>query len=269
MMGMMGAAPAVRRGARRNARDILSTLGLSAQFAMDAADAQSVISASTQKWLDLSGNGQDFFVGASLSATASDPTQVGAIGSRSKDTYWQFDGDDYLAYDTSLETWMNNVHKAAGKFSGFAWMWFGAENVAQGIMGDQGGVTSNLGFNFYRSGTNKLSFRTGNGTAAAISQSTALSVPGGQWTFCGVSFSEAVGASGLVFQIDGTQEVLSSAASSPSASAAGQNMKIGGFGNASNLLAAGSRMSMAVGTDAVWSAAELMAIYNATKARYA
>lgn len=245
-------------------QDAAVTIG---SISIDLANADCY--SSGQKVLDLSGNGFDFYIGADGSATVTDPTLVGTAGSLSKDTYLSFDGGDYLAYDSALEPWVNNVHKAGGKLSVQAWVWFGADGAAQGIISDQGGVTSNLGFAFYRSSTNKLAFRTGNGVGAAISVLTAMTVPSGQWVFCGLSFSEAVGAEGLILQINGTQEKFSSTAVTPSASSAGQNLKIGAFGSAANPLSNGSRLNAIDATEAVLSAAELMAVYDATKERYA
>ena len=87
--------------------DASLTSGL--QLCLDAGSASSY-DGSSQKWLDLSGNGQDFFRGADGSATTDDPTFNGSAGGLSSSEYFSLDGGDFFRYDAANTAAMNGVH---------------------------------------------------------------------------------------------------------------------------------------------------------------
>ena len=89
------------------------TTGL--KLCLDKGDANSY--ASGQSWLDVSGNGYDFFLGATGGAEASDPTSNGTAGGRSPEEYWSFDGVQFFRLASANPTWVNNFHKDNAKFT--------------------------------------------------------------------------------------------------------------------------------------------------------
>lgn len=104
--------------------DIITNLGLTTglKLCLDAGDANSYTSG--QQWLDTSGGGYDFDFGASASASSDDPTFNGVAGGLSSAEYMSFDGGDHFEYETTIATWMNNIHKNNAKFSWFAVQYF-------------------------------------------------------------------------------------------------------------------------------------------------
>jgi hypothetical protein len=221
--------PVARTGsllADLTAESLLTNLVL----ALDAGDSSSYTSG--QKWLDLSGNGYDFFVGADGSVTSSDPTFVGTAGAQSVDTYWLSDGSsgDYFAYDAANETWMTNVHKDNATVSFTAWIWLDAYGgVASGICATAG-VAATVGFAFNTSTTGELAFKVYNGTGTpALDIATTSLVPLRQWVFVGVGVDEAAATTKYRFRINASTITFNTAYSSPDAGAATNVMRVGGL----------------------------------------
>src|SRR5688572_18803052 len=78
------------------------------QLCVDSGDALSY-PGSGQKFLDRSGNGYDFFLGVDGTVESTDPTFTGEVGTGK--AYWALDGTAFFTYDTTNETWMQNIHK--------------------------------------------------------------------------------------------------------------------------------------------------------------
>lgn len=95
--------------------EAITTVGITSglQFALDAGDSNSY-SGSGQKWLDTSGNGQDFFLGADINVdVVDDPTFNGIAGGKSSSEFWTFEGDGAVplfTYDSAPETWMSGLN---------------------------------------------------------------------------------------------------------------------------------------------------------------
>lgn len=87
--------------------DILTTLGLTTnlKLTLDAGDNSSY-SGSGQKWLDVSSNGYDFFRGEDAT-TSNDPVFATNGGIEN----FNLNGNEWFAYDSANETWMENLHK--------------------------------------------------------------------------------------------------------------------------------------------------------------
>ena len=246
--------------------DIIRGVGLTSglKVCLDAGDAASYTSG--QSWLDRSGGGYDFFIGTTGSSTASDPTFNGTAGRLSNAEYFSFDGGDNFTYDSAIETWMNNLHKDSAVFTMLAWVYH-VTGTGGGLFGDNAGATTNVGIGWRATTGNVLRVNGGNGSGSIINQSTTATLTGSAWNFVAIAMTEA--SSGLLMQINGTQETFSAAYSSPTASDASITPQIAGMGSSQVLQASGARM----GAFAIWegvalTAAQLNTMREATRGRF-
>ncbi len=239
----------------------LGGLGLTAdlQFALDAGDAASYTTG--QKWLDLSGNGQDFFLGADGDATTTDPAFNGVAGGLSRNEYFSHDGGDYFTYDTTNEAWMETLHKAGAVFSFVCWINIGSFGAEQGILSTRS-AGSTIGAMVRVQASSAVNLLVTNGGTVVRSQSSAATLAAGAWRMAAVSIDESVGTNGLIIGVNSSYTLASSTYSSPASGNASNTMTIG------NLLSSGSRLGMAAMWDRALSQAELVAVYQATRGRY-
>lgn len=249
----------------------LRRLGLvsGCKLMLDPADAASF--SGGQTWSDISGQGNDFYRGASNIGGADDPTQVGTNGDLAGTTYWSFDGGDFLTLASgSNPNWINSIHKSGGKCSIAAWVYVGTGSTNQAIIGTNGDVSTNIGFSLRAGSTNKLNFNTRNGSAASINLSSSGSITAGAWTFCGLSFDEGAGASGTAMVVNGVASLHNGAATSPSAAAATYPAQIGSSGaGASGMLTNNSRLGLLLAWDNVALGANaLLALFEETRGRF-
>lgn len=246
------------------------TTGL--KLCLDAGDINSVASGTQDKWLDTSGNGYDFFRGTGTGSDAADPTFNGVVGSQSSSEYWGFDGGDWFTYDTTNETWMQNVHKDGAKFAFAFWFYMTAYAPGESpyLAADNAGSTSKIGFNInVRDASPVVRFGVTNGTGSvARNIDSTATVSTNQWTFIGMTIDEAADAA--TCQINATQNATAASYTSPSASAATHTMAIASNANAgSSVPPNGSRMaSVTMWESAVPTATELLTLYNTTKAKF-
>lgn len=214
--------------------DILSTAGFTTnlKLCLDAATISSY--AGGQSWLDLSGGGYDFFRGADGTSDAAEPTFNGAINGGSSSEYWSFDGGDYFTYDTTNETWMENLHKNNAIFSWIIVAYIGAGSTAQAMIGNASGVGGGIGIGIYVSSADAYKFRALSASAQSdLTHGTTVTT--GAWHFFGGAVNEATGANGSRLVLDGTATQYTSTYTTPSASNASNTLKIGRGGNGSNL----------------------------------
>lgn len=264
----IGAAPSWR-GA--NALYVARKLGLTSglKLVLDAGDVASYPGAG-QSWQDLSGNGYDFFLGATNGATTDDPTFNGAAGGLSAGEYWSFDGGDKFRYDTANETWMNNLHKDNALFSMAAWV-FPAASALHYFFGTNGVFLTNIGINWRATTANGNMFcEVGNGSGSAALTASAFATPfaAGQWRFVAVSLNEAASA---FFFLNNAVATAPAAANftSPSASNATYTAEVAAAGNAAGLAPNGARMAIFMAWEGVaLTAGQLRALFNATRGRF-
>jgi hypothetical protein len=241
------------------------------KLCLDAGDANSY-SGSGQSWLDTSGNGYDFFRGATSASAADDPTFNGTAGRRSSGEYWSFDGGDFFRYDSANETWMNNLHKDNAIFSAAAWVY--VVNVAAGNDGSVFGTCDHAvtnGVKFILDENELPYIAVWSTTGSVLISGTGTSLGLNAWHFMSVSLDEAVGANGGRFVIDGTTTTFTSTYTSPGTGAAGYTMEIGAGGNAAaaGMMPSGTRMGMlAIWEGAVLTQTQLLALYQATRGRF-
>lgn len=246
-------------------------LGLASnlRLCLDAGDDASY--SSGQSWLDTSGNGYDFFRGADGSATATDPTFNGTAGRRSSGEFWSFDGGDYFTYDTTNETWMQNLHKNNAIFTAVAWFYCAAVNGS--IFGNDQSLETNIGTDFIiGAGATSLVLgvrkgSTGNALAVLSTDLGLGTLTTSVWSMCSISVDEGA-ATGLM-GINGSFASFTSTYTSPSASNATNTMQIGANGNGQRILPNNSRLaSLMMWEGRALSQGELQALFQATRVRF-
>lgn len=258
----------------KKAIDVVRYLRLTSglQLCLDAGDAAS-LPASATSWLDLSGNGFDFFLGTDATAQATDPSINGTAGQLAAGNYLGFDGGDYLTYDAANETWMNSLHKDNALFTLLFWVYFGTAPAAgvNRIFGNCGATPSAAnGIRFLidnPSGSVLFQVFKTDASLAENVNSGATTVTGGAWYQIAISVDEA--ADSGFFGINGTAVTFSAAYTTPAAGDATFTTQIGAGGNNNSPLSANSRMAMA----AAWSGralsqGEVSAFFNATRGRF-
>lgn len=233
------------------------------RLCLDAGDASSY--SSGQKWLDRSGGGYDFFLGADGTVSATDPTFNGGAGQASANEYFSVDGGDYFTYDTTNETWINNLHKDGAKLTILTWVYRNGAGAC-GWLGTSGNNTSNVGIEYMVFGGAAL-FRVCKGSAGYALSNSATTVNDTAWNFVAVSIDEAA-ASGF-WNINGGVTTFDPTFTTPSAANATYTANIGALGNASTPPASGNRIAAV----AVWEGVSLTqdqvaALRAATRRRF-
>lgn len=255
----------------------IQSLGLTSglKLCLDASDVDSY-GGSGQSWLDTSGNGYDFFRGTTAASQSTDPTFNGVAGAQSSAEYWSFDGGDRFTYDTTNESWMENVHKNNAKFACAAWVRVPDSGSRQCLVGDHGDSTSEIGFSIDilepspslqpRFVVNKAA----GGSTTAFNFAHGSTLTANAWQFLAVRIDE--GASEAMIQIQDDQDTGSGAYSSPSSSNASRTLQIADNGLSSGFpqpFSNGARLaniSMWEGT--IPTVADMVSLYNATKAKF-
>lgn len=233
--------------------------GLSAnlKLCLDVGDPASY-PGSGQPWLDRSGGGYDFNMGATSSAEASDPTFNGVAGRHADDTYWSFDGGDAFTYDSANETWMNALHQDNAVFTVFALTYLSAAGTAP-LFGDNGGASTTTGLylNYDNASMGIFISKSVAGTPA-LNKATDAGVTRSVWSAIGLSLNEAGGNVSFfwkngAFMTVGGSNTFDAAYSAPSAGAASNTFQICGYGGggASSPVPSGFRIACF----ALWSGA--------------
>jgi hypothetical protein len=258
---------------------VIRKLGLSdgLKLCLDAGHEASLPAAST-KWLDLSGNGYDFFRGTTIGAEASDPTINGTPGRRSSGEYLSSDGGDSLLYDAVNETWMNNLHKSTGKAGIAAWVFVPTSPMANSIFlfstcnsiaGSQHGMI----FVPSRSSDGLSVFQVLNASGTYVHDTAFANTAAIQnsWNFYGFAWDFSLaGVSNLTWCVNTTRRTITSAAPTGAYSGtnASQTMRIG-TQQAGSPLPNGARL----GQIAMWESVRpdlgsFAALFEATRGKY-
>jgi hypothetical protein len=209
---------------------IIDGLGLTTnlKLCLDSGDSASYDPAvQTDKWLDTSGNGFDFFRGTGTGSDAADPTFNGTAGGLSSSEYFSYDGGDFFNYDTTNETWMNNLHKNNAIFSIFSVVYRPGGNTNNILLTTRANSTTSVGIDLYLFATNVIRLRQGNGTTIQTVNSGGV-LPTSSFVSVGFSYNEATPI--LRRNINGTSSSATPSYTSPSASNAGATTCIGALG---------------------------------------
>src|SRR3990167_6066128 len=252
---MFAPSPGVFRTAQQHrnwrgldAQQIIARLGLGTglQVCLDAGDATSAPSSATS-WVDISGNGYDFFLGTTSGADATDPTQTGTVGALTSGEYFSSDGGDLFTYDTTNETWMQNLHKDNAAFT-FVVLKYLAIGADSGIFGTALNATE-IGTSVFFDSNPRIVLQirnaTGGGTNALQIFSSVVATA--KWHFLAGALDEANDVTSFV--TNATNTLTTAAYTSPSASNATRTMQIGAIGGSSVPMASSNRMAIFL----VWS----------------
>lgn len=230
---------------------------------LDAGDADSYTSG--QKWLDRAGSGYDFFVGADGSATSTDPTFNGVAGAASSAEYFSFDGGDYFTYDTTNESWMDNIHKNNAKFTFITWIF--PVSFAATFYASTGSATNQVGFVLGFSGGGAMTFQVFNGSGTAAYAQNGSTVSASAWQMLGTSIDEENNA--RIYSLNAAISTGTATYSSPSSSASAAAMKIGARADGNARIGNTSRMAVfAAWEGRALSASDLQTIFYATRRRF-
>lgn len=258
--------------------DVILNLGLTTglQLCLDSGDSLSYTSG--QSWLDRSGNGYDFFLGADGSATATDPTFAGAVGDQS--AYWSFDGGDYFRYDSTNEAWMNRLHQNNAIFTIVSFCFPAIPNgvpaTNRTLLATNGGHVSSpaIGIGVDPDGN----IRVSNGPSSpanVLSASPTSKANDLAWNMTGISLDEASGAGGSFCYLNGAYNQVSGSDTfngtytSPSASDASYKMEICARGNALLPVGSGTRLScLAIWDGIILTKVNMDSIWDAMRGRF-
>lgn len=217
----------------------ITTAGLTTnlQLCLDAGDIASY-TGSGLKWLDVSGNGCDFFKGDD--GTTHAPTFVGFPGDRG--SYWFLNGSAFFRYDTTNETWMQNLHKNNAIFSYVALIYRNSSSPS--LFGDS---ANGAGTGIHCA--NSRDINVFNGSSPVISKSGDTLLTSLAWNFVGGSLNEATGSGGGFHYLNGAYnqvggaDTFDSTYSSPSSLGALATLEIGAAGGGSEPSGSGTLLS--------------------------
>ena len=257
--------------------DDIVTAGFSTNLkvVLDAGAADSYTSG--QKWLDLAGSGYDFFRGVSASAASDDPTHNGTAGDLSDAEYFSFDGGDHFVYDSTNESWMNDMHKDNAAWTMCIWMYRTTDSDNAFVCTASGHPA--VGLNWYQDGASpgRINLAVTNGSDYTLAE-TRTSDGGGleldEWQMVSVSLNEATGSGGGILQVNdaggATSNTFDSSYSSPSTSASTQQFQLGAFysGPSVRMKSGGRYGGFFVWGGTALSAANITSVFDATKARW-
>jgi len=255
-------------GGNQSLYDIINGLGLTTnlKLCLDAGDDASYDPAvQTTKWLDTSGNGYDFFRGATGSSEGSDPTFNGSAGGLSSSEYWSFDGADYFTYDTSNETWMENLHKNNAVFSFVVAFYKPASNSLIRIFSTNS-ATNAVGIRILTTNVGNVTLVVSNGATTQIFVNLTSASPSG-WNVLALSYTESSGSWSAI--LNGTTYSGTQTYTSPSASASTQTAKIGTVNGTSSINSSGTLYAChAMWEGTALTSTNLTDLYDGIKGRF-
>jgi hypothetical protein len=244
--------------------NILQDLGLmgTTDVVVDAGDSSSY-PGTGQTLFDLSGNGNDYYLGLTSSATATDPTFNGTAGVADEGTYFSFDGGDLFTM-TAAKTFYHPWSKAGGKFTiGAIWYspgWsfgnfqslMGCAYAGQGINFGTSAITGNIYCEYYPDG--------------AFPNSVSSSIqPAAGWHFSAISFDDP--ALLADFQVDGSavQRSINDVTSTVNPS---EELSIGAWAERTDrTMMSGGRIAAIFARSTSTSIADLATLYSEIKSR--
>lgn len=253
-------------GGNQTLYQIIDGLGLTTNLkvCLDAGDSASYDSSvQTNKWLDTSGGGYDFFRGTSSSGDVAEPTFNGSTAGLSSAEYWSFDGGDRFTYDTTNETWMQNLHKD-GAISSMICMFY---NLGSGnTYNHLANCSSTTGIIFSKPSSNTLRLFIRNLAGATVFQylSAATKTAAG-WTYMAYGMDEP--ANSLVVKFDDNDESTTCTYVNPSNGSAQYTTTLGS--NTNSHYPSGARMAcFAAWEGTALTSQNLTDIYDALKGRF-
>lgn len=257
--------------------EIITSLGLTGnlKLCLDAGDGASLPAASAS-WLDRSGNGYDFFRGTTAGAESSDPTINGTANNRSSAEFLSFDGGDTLKYNTTPETWMNNLHKEGALFSYGIWINPGTvvpnlQYAMGSATGGNGSTPPGVAAQINQNGQVGFLCQRAPGAAAFLLDSN-MYATAGKWQFLGGTINENGGAGASFLQLGDNTQFFNGSYSSPSASSTSSFSIGSGGGNVGTSNApvvSGTKIAQVMFWEGVGlTQPQLDSVYQITRNRY-
>lgn len=255
---------------RETLLEAIKNLGLTAnlQLCLDSGDAASYDPAvQTAKWLDTSGNGYDFFRGTSGSGDTAEPTFNGQAGILSIAEYWSFDGGDYFLYDTTNETWMQNLHKNNALFTIFGIAYSPNLTSSQYMFATRGSTGVGMTANFVRGSTGKPLLFVANAAGTALLVDSTLSPKNTAWNSVGISVNEATSSG--IFTVNNSSQTFTSTYTSPSTANAAATGTIGATGGGATPNPNNARLAcLAIWEGIALTSTDLLNLHNAMAGRF-
>jgi hypothetical protein len=238
------------------------------RLCLDAGDVASAVSSSATKWLDTSGNGYDFFRGTTVSSEASDPTLNGTPGGLSNE-YYSGDGADLFTYDTTNETWMDDLAKSGTTVSLAGWFYLPADSSTYMISTQKTGSPQGLLWGYSgTANTHQLLLRSSINTDIAVATSGAnISTTTPRWVYMHFSGTHGAG-NAFTLCIDGVITTGTYPADTYGTGTPGP-MRLMISNSAGASAPNGTRMALlAAWTGVAHTSTQMQATYNATKGRF-
>lgn len=213
------------------------TLATGLELALDAGDGDSWPAPGTgQLWIDTSPQGNDYTLGLTNLATASDPTFNGTANGRSATEFFTFDGGDI--FSAPAATSFPNLHKDGAVFTIVAIVKVPAAATLQRIAGtinSDPAAAGATGIALDYAANGKLSLKVRNAGAVVLNATSGDVVSPGAFRFIALSVNEPGGAGASLFKIgeDGNTYFDATYASP----AAGASQTFFDIGNSHDLLA--------------------------------
>ena len=267
----MSAIQQMMVGSSRGGTTLMSALTTAAlttnlKLCLDAGDSASYDpGVQTDKWLDRSGGGYDFYRGLGTGVEVQDPTFNGGAGAL--ESYWGFDGGDYFTYDTTNEAWMETLHKNGAIFSAVMFYYSSGDAYLLGTDAFTGtGICINI--------DTAINVAVSNASTPVLEKSSDTELETGRWHMVGISITENGGASGGFFYADGDYSQVAASDTwnpnytSPSAGAASNPMRVG-LGIYAGKNDSGTRVScLAVWQGTALTKANMDTIWSAMRGRF-
>lgn len=162
---------------------------------------------------------------------------------------------------------MEGLHKDNASASFVGWAYFPSSG-AEGIIGTANAADAD-GAHLSKATGNALNWGVRGSSATALSLVSTAKFNLAEWNFFGVGINEATGANGADLVVNGVAQSFTSTYSSPSASAATRALGLAAR-NGAGLAAMqnGGRIAMVAGRSSRLTAAQLLAIDQATRRRF-
>lgn len=230
----------------------LATTGLKSSLDVGLSASYAPNGANPQKWLDLSGNADDFFLGATGSVQTDDPVFNGAAGGLSLNEYWGFAGAQFFRLAQANPAWVNSLHKSGSIFS-LMWIWFAQSTAVSGdnniLAGDFGSLSlSSVGIGFQGDTAARPKIIVSNGSGLALNVQADTSQNPSAWNMVAVTVNDPAGAGGSFHYLNGGYNQVSGsntfngALTSPSAAAADFTLELMARGDGVGTITTGARL---------------------------
>jgi hypothetical protein len=244
-------------------RAIIDDLELSTglQLCLDAGDIQSY-DGSSQTWIDR-GQGNNFFLGTTSGAEASDPTFNGVAGTLTENEYFSLDGGDVctIASGTNPD-WLETFHKDNATLTVICYVKFGSLGTSVGIVGNTGLNTTGTGFYLGKTAANLLTGVFLNAGVVVLQGSISPAIETNVWYFCAVSLDENNSSTGFKLQLNSSLGQGNGTFVLPSSSNAFFPIQVASRGNADSPLPSGSQVGAVMVWNRALSAPELRSLYQ-------